>query len=95
MRISRRLKTLGIFLILWLVTSCLSTPVKIDKLENFKDQYYEIEKDATEEEVYQHTIVTGKKEINYLKKYIEILINRIVSADGKRIKVIDLRGKKK
>jgi hypothetical protein len=74
-----------------LATSCQTTVVKIDPIESFEDKYYDISKDATEEEVYEHAIIIGKKEINYLRKYIEILINRIKTADKKRIRVIDLR----
>lgn len=80
-----------IFLTLSLAISCQTMTVKIDPVESYKDKYYDIPKDATEEEIYQHAIVTGKKEINYLKEYIEVLTNRIKAADKKRIRVIDLR----
>lgn len=69
--------------------------IKIDPVESYKDQYYDIPKDATEEQIYQHAIIVGKKEINYLREYIEILINRIKATDKKRVRIIDLREEEK
>lgn len=71
----------------------MSIPVTIEKIDSFRDDYQDINRYKTEEEIYQQIIITAKKEIEYLNKYIETLILEIVSADGKKIYVI-LNGEK-
>ena len=95
MKTSKRPRVLLIFLILLLImiTACETTPVKIDPIKDFTTEYYNLPDDATETQIYQHAIITGKKEINWLKQYIEILINRIKAADKTRIRVLDNREK--
>lgn len=88
MKISKRQKPLKIFLILLVITSCQLTPVKIDEVKDFKSEYYDLPDQTTEEIIYQHTIIIAKKEILYLRKYIEILVNRINAADKERIIII-------
>lgn len=88
------LKMLVILLILSASAGCKTTPVVIEPVKDFDKEYLQYPENATEEEIYQHSIITGAEEIDYLLEYIEILINNIKAADGKRIKVIDLHGDK-
>lgn len=92
-----KLRLLMMLLTLCLVISCQSTMVvKIDKVENFKDDYEWVkELDAPDVEKAKQTIIIARKERDYLLEYIEILQNRIESANGMLIYILDLREKKK
>lgn len=71
---------LGVFL----TTSCLTVvPIEV---ESFKTYHF---KGLTEEEMLNQ----AAKQINELVNHIDKLTLQIVEADGRRIKIIDLRGK--
>lgn len=81
---------LKIFLILLLVSNCTSMVVKIDPVKDFTKDYFAIDvENSTDIQLYQHAIIVGRKEIDYLKEYIEILQNRIRTANGQLLYVLE------
>lgn len=83
------LKMLKIFLLLFLIASCRT--IEISHIENFDKEYKIDTSNMTEEEIYQHAIIVGTKEIIYLRSYINILILRLKSSNKHYIQIIDLR----
>ena len=64
--------------------------VKIDPVKDFTEDYFAIDvENSTDIQLYQHAIIVGRKEIDYLKEYIEILQNRIRAANGQLLYILE------